>query len=163
MEFPDGDVTEYTANVISESMIAQCDANGYDIRLMEAIVDHKKDGNAVSDADRWIYNRGRRYQKKTTAGWKLCVQWKGGLTTWETLADLKESYPVQVAEYAKAAGIQHEPAFAWWTEHVLKKRDRIIAKVTKRYRKSHTSLALSYPEMWNMPTNLIGKRKQLLA
>ena len=81
VEFPDGEVTEYTANLISESMIAQCDAAGYDIKLMEAIVDHKKDGNAVSDADRYFYNRGRRYPKKTTAGWKLCVQWKNGHTS----------------------------------------------------------------------------------
>ena len=133
VEFPDGEVSEYTANIIAENMIAQCDADGYDVRLLEAIIDHKKDGNAVADADRYFYNRGRRYPKKTTAGWRLCVQWKGGLTSWETLADLKESYPVQVAEYAKVAGIQGEPAFAWWTEHVLKKRDRIISKVTRRY------------------------------
>ena len=145
VEFPDGDVTEYTANVISESMIAQCDANGYDVKLLEAIVDHKKDGNAVKDADRYFYNRGRRYPKKTTAGWKLCVQWKGGHTSWETLADLKESYPVQVAEYAKATGIQCEPAFAWWTEHVLKKRDRIIAKVAKRYAKVTHKFGIELP------------------
>jgi len=131
--FPNGEVSEYTANLIAESMIAQCDEDGYDVKLMEDIVDHQKDGNAVGDADRYFYNRGRRYPKKTTAGWKLCVQWKGGLTSWEKLSDLKESYPVQVAEYAKAAGIQGEPAFAWWCEHVLKKRDRIISKVTKRY------------------------------
>ena len=55
------------------------------------------------------------------------------MSTWERLADLKESYPVQVAEYAKAVGIHGEPAFAWWVEHVLKKRDRIIAKVVKRW------------------------------
>ena len=77
VEFPDGECTEYTANVIAESMIAQCDENGYDVKLMEAIIDHKSDGNAVSDADRYFYNRGRQYHKKTTAGWKLCVQWKG--------------------------------------------------------------------------------------
>ena len=145
VEFPDGDVTEYTANIISESMIAQCDANGYDVQLMEEIIDHKKDGNAVKDADRYFLNRGKQYPKKTTAGWKLCVQWKGGSTSWETLADLKESYPVQVAEYSKAAGIQHEPAFAWWTEHVLKKRDRIIAKVTKRYQKITHKFGIELP------------------
>ena len=75
----------------------------------------------------------------------MCVQWKNGLTSWEPLADLKESYPVQVAEYAKAAGIQHEPAFAWWTEHVLKKRDRIIAKVTKRYQKVTHKFGIEIP------------------
>ena len=145
VEFPDGDVSEYTANLIAESMIAQTDESGHDVKLLEAIVDHKKDGNAVSDADRYFYNRGRRYPKKTTAGWKLCVQWKGGMTSWETLADLKESYPVQVAEYAKAVGIQHEPAFTWWTEHVLKKRDRIIAKVTKRYAKASHKFGIEIP------------------
>jgi len=145
VEFPNGEVTEYTANIIAESMIAQTDSNGNDIKLLEEIVDHKSDGNAVKDADRYFMNRGRQYPKKTTAGWKLCVQWKGGLTTWETLADLKESYPVQVAEYAKAAGIQHEPAFAWWTEHVLKKRDRIIAKVAKRYNKVTHKFGIEVP------------------
>jgi len=49
VEFPEGDVTEYTANVISESMIAQCDAEGYGVQMMEAIIDHTKDGNAVTD------------------------------------------------------------------------------------------------------------------
>ena len=145
VEFPDGEVTEFTANVIAEGMIAQCDANGNDIRLMEAIIDHKKDGNAVKDADRYFYNRGRQYPKKTTAGWKLCVQWKGGLTSWETLADLKESYPVQVAEYAKAAGIDSEPAFAWWSHHVLKKRDRIIGKVTKRFARVTHKFGIELP------------------
>jgi len=146
VEFPEGDVTEYTANVIAESMIAQVDADGFDVKLLEAIIDHKKDGNAVAGANRYIYNRGRRYHKKTTAGWWLCCLWKGGYTSWEKLSDLKESYPVQVAEYAKAAEIQHEPAFTWWTEHVLKKRDRIIGKVTKRYTKVTHKFGIELPE-----------------
>ena len=145
VEFPDGDVTEYTANIIAEGMIAQTDEAGYDVKLMEDIIDHKSDGNAVKDADRYFYNRGKQYPKKTTAGWKLCVKWKGGLTSWETLADLKESYPVQIAEYAKAVGINGEPAFAWWTEYVLKKRDRIIAKVTKRYTKITHKFGIEVP------------------
>jgi len=95
--------------------------------------------------NRYVFNRGRRYHKKTTAGWMLCVRWKGGYTSWEKLSDLKESYPVQVAEYAKTAGIQSEPAFAWWTEHVLKKRDRIIGKVTKRYTKITHKFGIEIP------------------
>ena len=149
VEFPNGEVNHYTANLIAENMIAQCDPDGYDVKLLDAIIDHKKDGNAVEDADRYFYNRGRKYHKKTTAGWHLCVQWKGGMTTWERLADLKESYPVQVAEYAKAAGIQYEPAFAWWTEHVLKKRDRIIAKVTKRYHTVTHKFGIEIPRAHN--------------
>jgi hypothetical protein len=32
----------------------------------------------------------------------LCVKWHDGTTTWEWLADLKESYPVEIAEFAVA-------------------------------------------------------------
>ena len=146
VEFPNGEVSDYTANIIAESMISQCDEDGYDVKLMEAIVDHRKDGNAVTDADRYFISKGRRYPKKTTAGWQLCVQWKSGYTSWECLKDLKESYPVEVAEYAKAVGIQHEPAFSWWTEHVLKKRDRMIAKVTKRYHRITHKFGIELPK-----------------
>jgi hypothetical protein len=38
----------------------------------------------------------------TTKGWKLLVEWKDGSTDLLPLKDLKESYPVQVAEYAVA-------------------------------------------------------------
>ena len=46
---------------------------------------------------------------------------------------MKESYPVQVSEYAVQARISEEPAFAWWVPHTLKKRNRIIAKVKSKY------------------------------
>ena len=59
--------------------------------------------------------------KHTTKGWMLCVQWKDKSVSWEKLSDMKESYPVEVAEYATADGIQNEPAFALWMKHVLRK------------------------------------------
>jgi len=49
------------------------------------------------------------------------------------LKDLKESYPVKMAEYAVANKILEEPAFAWWARKVLRKRDRIIMKVKSCY------------------------------
>jgi Reverse transcriptase (RNA-dependent DNA polymerase) len=48
------------------------------------------------------------------------------------LMDLKDAYPIQVAEYATANRIANEPAFNWWVHTVLRKRNRIVAKV-KRY------------------------------
>jgi hypothetical protein len=46
--------------------------------------------------------------------------------TWVPLADLKESNPVELAEYAVANRLQEEPAFMWWVSLVLRKRNRII-------------------------------------
>ena len=50
----------------------------------------------------------------TTRGWEVFVSWKDGSSDWISLKDLKDSYPVQLAEYAIASGISDEPAFAWW-------------------------------------------------
>ena len=50
MKFEDGDVTELTANAIAESMYAMCDANGDHILLFDAIVDHRKNDNAMKIA-----------------------------------------------------------------------------------------------------------------
>ena len=70
--------------------------------------------------------------KRSTIGWQVFCQWKDGSTSWENLADLKESHPLETAENAVTTGIDHKPAFNWWVPHVLKKCDRIISIVRKR-------------------------------
>jgi hypothetical protein len=50
--------------------------------------------------------------------------------SWENLADLKESHPIETAKFAKILGINHELAFNWWVPHVLRKRGHIISLVT---------------------------------
>ena len=72
------------------------------------------------------------YKKQNTLGWQLCCQWKDGLLSWEKLSDLKESHPLETAEYAVTMGIDHEPAFNWWVPHVPRKRNQIISAVAKR-------------------------------
>jgi hypothetical protein len=69
--------------------------------------------------------------KHSIIGWQVCCQWKDGSTSWENFADLKDSHPLETAEYAVTKGIDHKPAFNWWVLHVLKKRDRIISLVCK--------------------------------
>ena len=46
---------------------------------------------------------------------------------------MKESHPVQVAEYAVASRIAEEPAFAWWVRYTLGKRNCIISKLKSKY------------------------------
>ena len=40
VEFPDGQVKGYAANIIAENMLTQVDSDGMSTTLMEAIVDH---------------------------------------------------------------------------------------------------------------------------
>ena len=145
VEFPDGAELEYTANTIAENMWAQCDIDGNQWLLMEAIVDHRSDKTAVRKQDATIIVNGRKQQIKTTRGWELCVEWKDGTTTWQRLADMKESNPVKVAEYATAQGINQEPAFAWWVDWTLKRRDRIIAAVNNRTLKRTHKFGIPIP------------------
>jgi hypothetical protein len=79
----------------------------------------------------FVCTDGKTYLKCTTIGWQLCCQWKDGSTSWEKLADLKESHPIETAEYVKFLGIDHEPVFNWWIPHVLRKRDPIFVPCEK--------------------------------
>ena len=80
--------------------------------------------------------RGGRRLRKTTCGWKLLIQWKDGSEQWIPLKDMKESHPVECAEFAKARGIADEPAFVWWVPYTLRKRDVIISSVKSRIRRT---------------------------
>ena len=68
-----------------------------------------------------------------------------GSTSWEPLAGLKESNPVEVAEYAIGNKIADQPAFIWWVKHVIKKRDRIISKIKSRYLKRTHKFGIEVP------------------
>eukprot|EP00804_Cyclotella_cryptica_P020242 CCRYP_010924-RA/>CCRYP_010924-RA protein AED:0.27 eAED:0.27 QI:0/0/0/1/1/1/2/0/495 len=80
---------------------------------------------------------GKKIIKRSTRGWELCCEWKDGSTSWQKLSDLKESHPLQVAEFTFAAQIADEPAYNWWVSWVLKKRDWIISLVKRRSARYH--------------------------
>eukprot|EP00978_Attheya_sp_CCMP212_P012602 scaffold31521_cov55-Attheya_sp.AAC.1 len=68
------------------------------------------------------------------------------MTTWERLSKLKESNPVEVAEYDVAREIQTEPAFDWWVPYTLKKRDCISTAVNNRYQKCTHKFGIELPK-----------------
>jgi hypothetical protein len=149
IEFPDGRSDEYTANMIAENMYAQCDIEGRKYNIMEGIIDHRTDGHAVAHADMYIKHGRNKKVRKTTKGWHLCVEWKYGTTSWERLVDLKESNPVEVAEYAATKSLLDTPAFIWWAPYVLQKLTRNIAAVTKRYHKRTHKFGIEVPKSWD--------------
>ena len=121
VEFADGHVKEYAANVIAQNILSQVDSDGY--ALFQGIVDYKIDKSvAIPKSKKWLTTpRGLQRLRKSTVGWKLLIQWKDGSETWVPLKDLKESHPVETAEFAKARGIEDEVAFSYWVPHTLKK------------------------------------------
>jgi hypothetical protein len=96
---------------------------------MWGTIDHCINGHVVSIDDAFITDKySNQHRHKTTNSWELLIWWKGGTTSWDKLADLKDSRPPEVAEYAVANKIVEQPAFVWWAKQALKKRDRHIQK-----------------------------------
>jgi hypothetical protein len=114
IEFPDGHVDKYDANVIAEHMYSQVDSEGHRFMIMDEIVDHEKDGSAVAAYDQYITVNGRQHSRKSAKGWNFCIQWMDGSTSWEALKDPKESNPVEIAEYVVSNKLLSEPVFSWW-------------------------------------------------
>jgi hypothetical protein len=105
VNFDDGDQTELSANMIAESLYLQCDPNSNQYVLLEEIVDHQCLPTAIKLSDQKIVRAdGKTYLKHSIVGWQLCCQWKDSSTSWENLADLKESHPIDTAKYAKIPG-----------------------------------------------------------
>ena len=51
---------------------------------------------------------------------------------------MKESFLIEVSEYARDNNIIDKPAFAWWCYHVIRKQDRLISGAkTKYWLKTH--------------------------
>ena len=134
VEYADGHKASLAANAIAENMFAQVDDEGNRYQLLSEIIDHRTNGSEITQQDAFVTTRtGTKRRRETTKGWEILVEWKDGSTTWVQLKDLKEAYPVQLAEYSLQARISEEPAFAWWCPHVLRKRNRIISKVKSKY------------------------------
>ena len=146
VEFPDGNIKKYAANIIAENVLTNCDSEGHYSTQMSCIVDHKRDGSAVSMEHKYIKSKnGQSKLRQTTVGWSFQIKWKDGTSDWVPLKILKESNPVDIAEYAVARGIDNEPAFAWWIPYTLRKRDVIVSAINSRVRKRTHKYGIEVP------------------
>ena len=117
------------------------------LTLIDTIVDYKRDeAVAISKSNGYVVTKqGQRRMRQTTQGWKLLIHWRDGSESWVPLKDMKESHPVEVAEFAKAREIDDEPAFIWWCPYVLRKRDVILSKMKARIRKTTHKYGIEIP------------------
>ena len=135
----DGTIEVLSANIIAENIIAQVDDSGHRQLMLDEIDDHRRLKNAIPQSQGTYKTRsGNERKKRTTRGWEVHVRWKDGSGDWIALKNIKESYPVQLAEYAVSNNLDKEPAFAWWVPFTLRKRKAIIEKIKSKYwQKTH--------------------------
>ena len=101
-------------------------------QILEKIVDHHTNGQEISTEDAYIETHSVRNTRKTTIGWELCFQWRDEEKSRVNLKDLKESYLLEVSEYAVANKILEEPALSWWDKITPKRRNRTINAIKYR-------------------------------
>jgi hypothetical protein len=138
-EFPDGSISEYAANIIAESIYNQVNDDGYDNTLFDSIIGHEYKAPLTD-----VIENGS-FVPKSTEGWKICLQWKDGSSSWHPMIDVKNSFPVQLAEYASYNQLQDKPGFSWWVKYSLRKRERIMSSIHTRYAKRTHKFGIQVP------------------
>jgi hypothetical protein len=106
VEFPDGTIREYAANLIAENMLTQVDSDGYSLTLIEGIVEYRRDeaGAVSKDDDYVITKRGQKQLSKTTEWMATPGPVEYQSESWVPLKNMKESHPVDVAEFDEVKG-----------------------------------------------------------
>ena len=93
--------------------MSQVEFEGHHYQVLTEVTDHKNDDSAIAKVDGLIKSSsGNLYQKRMTRGWKLLVEWKDGSVDWVPLKYLKQSNPVDLAEYSMTHKISDKPAFS---------------------------------------------------
>lgn len=147
VQFPDGSQQSYMANKIAENLYSQVDSEGRSYAVLQEIICHESDDTAIRPED-LVDDK----PVLTTKGWRLLVTWKDGTSSLVPLCKMKDSYPVQTAEYAIAKKLAKEPAFKWWIAHVLRKRDRIIKSLVRRnIGDAPINMGLNCQNQWQRP------------
>ena len=54
VEFPEGQIKEYAANILAENLWSQVDADGHSKMLLEGILDYHKTAAAVPMEDKYL-------------------------------------------------------------------------------------------------------------
>ena len=120
VEYADGKKYDFSENLIAENVFIQIYEEGNRHVLMAKITDHWFDEADVKIHDSFMTtSSGTKRRRQTSQGVSLCIKWRDVNTIWVALKDLKEAYPVQLAEYAVADSIYMDPAFDWWVPHTL--------------------------------------------
>ena len=114
VEYNNGHTTSLAANLIAKNLFTQVDQERNLFTILESITGTRTDGTQVIQQDAFVHiSMGTKIRVNTTKLWEIFIQWKDGSTTWNTLKNLKDYYPVQMAGFAVENRISEEPDFAW--------------------------------------------------
>ena len=83
-------------NLIAENLYMQVDVEGHTFSVIKEIVDHHKDGHALSKEDGYLWTKsGQKWLKQMTHGWDLLCELGDQMTTWIPFEDINSLATVQ--------------------------------------------------------------------
>ena len=99
VELEYGKTDRYFANVIINNVYSQLDSEGHQTLVMSDIVDHQRDGSAVTK-DNGFTGKHSNIPKIKTNGWEFLIEWRDDTKKWVNIKDVKDAKPIELAEYA---------------------------------------------------------------
>jgi len=82
-----------------------------------------------------------------TKGWDICIEWRDGTISWLPLKDVKQSNPIEMAEYAIANKISDEPTFVWWVPDIMWKKNHTVNKLKTKYWRTSHKFGIEIPKL----------------
>ena len=144
VRFTDGSHQELTANLIAENLYSQVNEHGHQQLLFKEIDGIRFVGDAALPER--LKKGSNVHLPKTTAGLEIRVVWKDGTHAWLPMVEVKDSNPIELAEYAVLTGYDKEDTFAWRVPHALRTRRRMISKVKSKYWRTTHKFGMRVPK-----------------
>ena len=86
--------------------MSQVDSNGHHSQFFDCITNVRCDDQDIAKMDGYnTTKRGQRKRRETTVGWNFEIKWKNVTKQWVNLSLIKESNPIEVADFVKSRGI----------------------------------------------------------
>ena len=144
VRFIDGSHQELAANIIAENLYSQVNEEGHMQVLFKEIDGIRR--VKAPQSKRYRSLGGNLHRPKTTAGWEVHIKWRDGASSWLPMVEVKDSNPIELAEYVTAHGLADEEAFAWWVPHALRCRRRMVSKVKSKYWRTTHKFGIEIPK-----------------
>jgi hypothetical protein len=119
----DGSEQEFAANQIAENLYAQVNEHGQHELLLCEITNHRNIHALKEGPETMPTKHGHNWKlPKTTKGVEIQVRFRDDTHSWLPMNEVRQSNPIELAEYAVQHGLANEPTFAWWVLHTLRTR-----------------------------------------
>jgi len=102
VRLPDGSHQDLSANLIAQNLYSNINEHGHRQQLFKEIVGLRQ--RHLVTFDDQVGTKRKSRGGKTTRGWEVQVEWCDGTCSWIPMNEVRQSHPVDLAEYVVLSG-----------------------------------------------------------